>query len=371
MNQKAIEIAKKSLKLCYLDGMIIASTERYRDYWARDTFFALPGLVKLGDSDIAKNCINGFLKFQNKKGKIPRKILRNKPFFIYIFNKHVRYNKVMPVYDGIIPGFRSIDGNALLVIASGKYLEETRDIDFIKTIYKKLLQAINWYRINKKTGYIHNYFLSDWMDSVFKFGPVLYTNVLYTRAMKAMKDIANALGEKTDEEFFERHYEEMKRRINKEFWNGEFFSNRCNKKSNRFDEAGNVIACFYDIANKEHKLLVAKKLVEIGKGKKLPPAVFPKYPFWRVNPLVLFMFFGDYHSSSSWLWIDLLAVLVLAQNNQKEYSDKLCNAIEEIAIRDKLIGETYFCDGREYKKKFWKSVKPFAWSSGIFLEIYM
>ena len=42
----------------------------------------------------------------------------------------------------------------------------------------------------------------------------------------------------------------------------------------------------------------------------------------------------------------------------------------EIIVKNNNVHETYYNDGKPFNKPLWKSAVPFAWNSGVFLEVY-
>lgn len=95
----------------------------------------------------------------------------------------------------------------------------------------------------------------------------------------------------------------------------------------------------------------------------------PKYPFWKINPLVRLVGIADYHNGTSWLWIDLLAVELFSNNCKNKLALEKIEQISEIILRDGTIYETYNNNGEIYSTLLWQSAVPFAWNSGIFLEV--
>ena len=50
----AFEIAARDLRACYTEHGILAGLTHFKQYWARDSFFASLGATKLGDFDVVK-----------------------------------------------------------------------------------------------------------------------------------------------------------------------------------------------------------------------------------------------------------------------------------------------------------------------------
>lgn len=365
--KKAQEIAKKSLRKCYFGEGILASRNHFSDFWARDSFWAMSGILAIGDFKKAKNIFELFLKYQRKDGKIPRKIMREYTLLKYLFKIKIKRKKLKPVYVGLIPPFHSMDDNSLLVIAFWKYIEKTKDKKFAQKYYQQIKRAINWYDKKLSSNLIKEYFLSNWSDSIFRNGKVLYTNTLYYEASKSFSKLARFVEEQGDEEFYFKKSKKVKEKIDIEFWNGKFYKNQPKDKKH-FEVVSNVLVSLYRIASKNKKETIITKLVRVKTGKLLP-TVFPKYSFWKINPITYLFGISDYHNGASWLWIDLLAIKLEYENGNKNLALINLKKVSEIILRDRIIYETYCNDGKMYGNQFWKSAVPFAWNSGIFLEV--
>lgn len=365
---EARTIAENNLRQCYFEGKILASLQNFSDFWARDTFWALPGVLKLGDLEIAKNSFELFLKYQKPNGLIPRKIALDYNGFKYLFKISIKRKNPRAIYKGNVPFFDYVDGNSLIIIAFEKYLEKTSDTDFAENNYEKFKNAIDWYENKLENGFIREHLLANWMDTIFKNGHVLYSNVLYCQSLESFSKIARLLKKNEDAIFYEKQYHDLKGRINKEFWNGSYFDDvlGCHK---HFDTAGNVLACYFNIASPERAKNIFNKLAEIRK-EILLPTVLPTYPFWKINPLLYLMGFPEYQNGISWPWIDILACAALNNYGFEKDALEYFMRVSEVIVENKALHETCWNNGRPFDKFLWKSAVPFAWASGLFLEVY-
>lgn len=365
---KAKSIAEKNLRQCYFDGKILASLVNFSDFWARDTFWALPGVLEIGDAQVAKNCLELFLSYQKPDGNVPRKIALDWNIAKYVFKKSFCRRKPHPIFKGNIPLSNSKDENSLMIIAFEAYLQKTGDHNFASANYDLLKSAINWYGAKMKNGFVREYALSSWMDTVFKNGNILYTNALYCQALKSFSEIAKITGREKDQEIYEEKYEDFRERINNKFWNGKFYDDELGKHKH-FDTAGNAAACFFEIAPQEKADAVFKKLKNIKK-EKLLPTVDPPYPFWKISPAAYLLGIRKYQNGVSWLWIDLLAVGAMLKYGRRNEALKHFEEICRVIVKNGAVYETCWNDGQPFNKLLWKSAVPFAWASGLFLEVY-
>ena len=366
------QITQKSLRACYLDGKVVASPTHFSDFWARDTFWALPGMLEIGDVQQAKNCFEYFLSYQRKDGKIPRKISLDLNAIKYLTGKKLKRKKPHPTYFGLVPPFYAKDSELLLINAFAKYIQKTNDIDFLKENFSKLQKAIDWHIKTEKGGLISEYFLGNWMDTVFKFGPVLYTNVLYFQALKQMSVLSRTLGNKEMEIKYLELAVKTQDVIQDRFWNGEFFVDETRKDNNEkiFDLAGNVLVVIFNVSEEDQKNSVVKKLKDyFYEYGAFVSAVPTGHPWYKINPVVRLLGIADYHTSTSWSWIDAFLVEAFYENGETELAEKMLQEIKNVIVKNEEMGETYFVGGEVYKKRFWESASPFAWSSGVLLSV--
>lgn len=367
--KQAYFIAIENLRQCYKDGKILASTKNFSDYWARDTFWALPGVIKIRDIDIARLCLEYFLSFQRSDGKIPRKISIDFNGIKYLTGKSFLRKKPRPIYTGNLPPFSSMDANALLIISAADFIVKTSNEQFAKIHYAKMKVAIDWYKSHTRDGFVQEFALGNWMDTVFKNGHVLYSNVVYCEALKSFSCIAEFAGWENDcAEYREKHLE-LKKKIDKKFWNDEFYDDQLGKHKH-FDLSGNVLALYFEIATEEKKRKIIGKIIQLRKGKNFLPTVYPKYPWWKINPVTYLLGMQNYQNDVSWMWIDLFAAAALFKNGYKKEAKNIFSDISENIVKNGAVHETYFSDGLPYKARHWESAVPFAWGAGVFLKVY-
>lgn len=370
-HDKLTKIAKESLRACYVDGKVVASPTHFSDFWARDTFWAVPGMLAAADHVEVRNCLSFFLSYQRKDGKLPRKISTDLNGIKYLFGKKFMRKEPRPIYHGLIWPFNAIDGELLFVIAVEAYVRETGDVHFVEKHYHDIRRTLTWYTSRRKHDLIYEHLLGNWMDTVIKFGPVLYTNALYARALDAMAQIAQTVGQDEDIPVFTVHHKNTVRELRKRFWNGSYFADEARVPDAKvFDVVGNAMCILYDIADVDASKSVLMELQgHIEENSIFVPAVPTGHRPWKINPIARLMGIGDYHTGASWLWIDLLVVHAFMKNDEEKKAQEMLHSIALVIIRDGEVGETYFQDGTPYKKRFWKSASPFAWSSGILLEV--
>jgi len=340
---------------------------RFSDYWARDSFFAVLGVLEIGDFKVARNILELFLDNQKSNGQIARKFELDYNFLKYIFKKTASRKKPKAVYTSLLPPFNTMDGNSLCVIAFAKYLQKTKDIKFARKYFRKLEKTIVWYEKKKRDTLVREYLLSNWMDTIFKSGKVLYSNTLYAKALEEFSHIAEEVGENKQAKKYKNLHKKTVAVIDKKFWNSEFFDDVADQ-GKYFDSAGNALACFFGIAPDKKRGNILKYFRKI-KTQKLLPTVYPKYSFWKVNPITFLFGMSEYHNGKSWLWIDAFVAGAEFRSGDYGSARKRMTEISQVIVANAAVHEVFHADGRPYNPKFWKSAVPFAWNSGVFLYI--
>ena len=266
----------------YGKGGIYAGNGHFHDYWCRDSMFACFGALSLGDFEMVKTAVSGFLDALRPDGHVAMRIGSN--------NQVLRYLG-LPTSYGVFheqdKGKNDVfDSNSLLIIIADKYEEECG-----RTFDKGKLQAVaGWQESNSRNGLLHEGKYASWDDSLKHTGARLYTNVCYYRAQLAAAKL-----------FLEPAYlpraEQTKEKI-LQWWNGEFFVDGANPNCM---VAGNLLAILWGITSPEQSVRILK---HVAKRKSIvPPA-----GFWKPGRKDAFLPFflihlHDYHGMMEWAWL--------------------------------------------------------------------
>lgn len=405
--EKIRKIALEDLRFCYYKDGILASKVNYSDYWSRDTFWTAIGLLESLSLSADKNNFDLrqirkslilFAKYQRNDGKIPRKIAIDFNCIKYLFKIKIKRKIPRPIYYSPIKSFFSLDENLLFVIAFCKFVKKTKNFQFAKKYLENAIRALNLYENKKllRNNLLYEIGLGNWQDTIFKKGFVLYTNCLWFEAVRNFENlshIANTHGQKHNTEIQPRSFlikanfpasAEIKSAIQKIFWLGKkgFFADSvslCGKQQKYFDLAGNILAVLFDVAdNKQAQKIFdninnvpTRVLTNINTPEKiiapLHPINYPRYPFWKINPVIFLLGIQDYHNGISWSWIEALLTIAYLRHNKKTKAKAAIENLSKIVIKNGHIHETYFINGRPFDHYLWKSATPFAWSAGLLL----
>ncbi len=399
---RAFDIAKKSLRACYADRGIFAGTSHFDDYWARDSFFASIGALELGDHKIVKKNLNLFLEFMRKNGQLPLRIgtynlawkmltkkanmkikrIKDSVFFSGpelanpIKNFKVNLKELEARYFNDRNKNFPVDVNSLFLVSAYYYIKKTKDKEFGHNNFSQFQKILNRnFRRNKKHDILlENQPGSSWDDSLNIMGESIYTNVCHCAAVRSMSKISSLLGKRKTAARYKEIFERVKKRINKKFWNGEFYSNFITKgnKFNVFSTAGNLLAVHWHIANKKQAQSIQKKIKEFGINEHVPSLTnYPKYPPNFVYLPFYFLGTYDYHNMGmSWLWLGAEDVIVKFKLGKKAEAFKTFEKMSNLIVKHNGVYEVYEQNGNPVNRFMYKSEVPFAWSSALFITAF-
>ena len=113
-----------------------------------------------------------------------------------------------------------VDANALFIILVFKYIEKTKDINFLKDNYIAIKNALNWYDSVSENNLISEGHYAGWADSIKKQGHVLYTNVIYCYSIKCLQNLSHLIDDKKTTSELEEKYYKTQKKLENVFLNG-------------------------------------------------------------------------------------------------------------------------------------------------------
>jgi glycogen debranching enzyme len=367
MLQKAYRIACNDLRACYGAEGIYAGLHHFKDYWARDSFFASLGCLAIKDTDIVRKNLSLFLKSMRPDGQLPLRVGKStlgvaasyagfpiegrKP--IYSIDK----NKAFPV-----------DQNSLVIISAHAYIRAAKDRDFLKKIIPLLEKAESWNSNQLKKGLIWETGYSNWADSIKKEGHVLYTNVCYCHSLRCLAELSGMISPKKSHIYLEK-FESVRKKINHDFWTGEHYLDWINDSSqnNYFSTDGNMLAILWGIADHDKSIKIEEaahvyELHEVPSG-----CVHPPYPSRLISGQLKAIGLSDYHNGLSWIWLGCISAIARQKLGQHKEAIDLIERIASLIIKHGKVYEVYTKEGNPVERLIYKAEKPFAWSAGMFI----
>ena len=241
--QSAFEISQRVLKNAYNDQGINAGETHFSDVWIRDCCFAGWGALSLNDTSVVHGFLRHALGNMKEDGQCPLRIGQKYFLLKYL---HLTGPKG-PTY--IEDKYVSIpvDSNALIIILFEKYIHESNDQNFLDKHLKDLVKVIDWYQSQSSNDLIVEGPYAGWADSLKKTGHVLYSNILYAKALKSMVSLTEKK-EKVSTRLA-KQYEKTSAAIVDTFWNGDYLIDYVNdsERCEHLSLDGNVLAVIFDI----------------------------------------------------------------------------------------------------------------------------
>jgi glycogen debranching enzyme len=171
IQDQAIKIVTDSLRACYVANGIIAGPHHFTDYWARDGFFAAFGSLAIGDQEIVEEMLSLFFSHQREDGLIPYRIMRGPLSLSKYWGRPKFYPSPKPTYKLRGVGQPILDGTTLSLLFAALLKKEA---------YLPQIQlALSYLESKEKHGLLWDGPMGEWNDAVWKWGNLLYSNVIY------------------------------------------------------------------------------------------------------------------------------------------------------------------------------------------------
>lgn len=356
--------------------VLCAGMRNFREPWARDLGFASFGLLELGEFQATKEALEVFLINQRPSGQFPVKVHSTNILDRYL---HSLFKREQPIHVPIRPKYItahntiSLDGNALLTIAVLSYAARSNDREFVKSHWSALKRAIIWLEDHalEADGLLHQAAFADWADSVARTGRVLYTNVLYWKALKELALAAALYGQPEDGTYFSIKADQLKASINDHFWRSDLGYYITNHIFDNLSSSGNLLAIAWGLTTPEQAHSILDKMNEFEMASPVPTRVVQRaYPQKFIAIENRLGGLANYHTSAAWLWLGAWHVIALARTGRLAQAELLLYRISEVIVRDGAVHEVYAPDGH-YLSSFWyTSEAPLTWSAGMVVHAH-
>jgi len=351
-----------------------AGYRNFRESWARDFGFAAYGLLALELYDTVKETLEAFFWHQTPEGQLPVKLhsIHVVTRFLYSY-----FGREQPMETMLKPkymsghGAPSLDGQGMLIIAALTYIQKTEDITFLQTHWQQLQLAIKWlesYCKDPEAVLLHQGAYADWADSIARHGRILYTNVIYWKALSEMSSAAATQDLKEEAAHYHAEAENVSRAINAQLWRPDLGYFVTSEGLNQLSSDGNLLAISWGLAKTEQAESILKVMEEAGMAKPVPTrVVYPSYPVELVALENLLGRMPNYHTDASWLWIGAWHVIALVKTGHVDKAHQLVARITEVIVRDKQVNEVHAPNGQPLSSIWYKSESPLSWNAGMII----
>jgi glycogen debranching enzyme len=198
--ERALDVLRRCVRPLGFTGS--AFEGGYPQVWARDAGITTLGALVSGDGELvacARASLETLAAHQTELGMIH-------------LNVDTRTGEVTTENAG------AVDANLWFILAHDAYRQHTGDLDFARAAWPRLEHAETWLRYQDMNacGLLEVPEAGDWADLYSVRYNVLYDNVLYVAALRAMAGTAAALGE--DGAAFDSRARDVARKIDLLMW---------------------------------------------------------------------------------------------------------------------------------------------------------
>jgi glycogen debranching enzyme len=350
-----------------------AGYRNFSESWARDFGFAAFGLLMLKHYNPVKETLEAFFHHQTSMGQLPVKLhsVGVVTRFLHSFFGREQPNELMlkPKYISG-HGAPSLDGQALLVIAALAYTQETGNTRFLEEHWGKLGAAMHWLENYRKLAsedpLLHQGAFADWADSIARHGRVLYTNVVYWKALSEMAIAATRLNLHQEAVDYFVQAENVRRAINRHFWKPNLGYFVTSDELSQLSSDGNLLAIAWGLTKREQAESILKVMERARMAEPVPTRVtYPSYPRHLVALENLLGGMGNYHTDASWLWIGAWHVIALVKVGHLEEAQKLVTRILRVIVQDRQVNEVHAPNGKPLSSMWYTPEAPLTWNAGM------
>ncbi len=354
-----------------------AGYRNFRESWARDFSFASYGLLALKEFKVVKDTLEVFLDHQTPEGQFPVKLhsMGMVTRFMHSLLEREQSTEI-PMRPKYLSGHGtiSLDGQCLMVIAAIHYSFQTEDHEFLKNHWEALIKAISWAERSVKEntdGLLTQGAFADWADSIARNGRVLYTNVVYWKALQEMAEAAKHFKLNDQISFYTKKAEQVAQAIQDHLWRPALGYYAASDALDQLTSSGNLLAIAWGLASTDQANSIMDALIITGMASPVPTKVaYPSYPRHLIALENRLGGVANYHTDAAWLWIGAWHVIALARSGRTDEAHGILSRIAEVVVRDQQVHEVYGPDGRPLSSFWYKSESPLSWNAGMIVYSY-
>jgi len=365
---KIEKLCLKTIEKNFSGGAFLAGPKVHYDWWSSDNLLTSLAIYRLGFQNKVKSVFDFFLNYQDRRGLIPLRVETSSHTLraLKIIKKH---REIKPIYISSQPFFPKspVANNALLVIIGGMIARQEKP-KWLKERFGRIEKVAGFLEKNTKKGLLVSGRIADWDDNItLKAGFTLYANVLYTQSVLEMSQFYLSLRKPIKAKKLKNQAEETKSLIQKQFWNGQYFSDWINprgKHFSHFDTLGNILAILFNTASPKQARQIEKFVIKNKVDQPPAKQKFPSLPFPHnlVNKLIGFI----YQTHYSWPWLGAFDIAAKAKSGFLKEAKMEILALAKVFDQWGPI-EIIKPEIKPIKGLFYESEKNFTLATGTFL----
>lgn len=387
LTSTAIKNARAILKSECSPIGLMASPEGYPHVWARDSVItSLGALLTPGHELCLKRSLETLAGQQSELGAIPN-------------NVSVATGRLDHTNAG------SVDSNLWFILGHAFQHRATADVEFLRRQWPSLEKALLWlrYQDSNGCGLLEVHEAADWADLLANRFNILYDNVLWYAVLRAMAEMARAIGQ--DRDRYDEMASDVCHKLQIVLWVGpenlDEWGESCPGHAewqhtlsqvdpvlvkrpfflpymafrdfgDYCDVFGNLLAILFDVANPAQEKRILDYLHQVGIAKPYPvrvlhPVIHPGNKDWREyyrnNNLNLP---EQYHNGGIWPFVGGFYIAALIKAGRMDEAE---HQLVKLAEVNQLGNEgewefNEWCHGRTGQPMGYPHQ---AWSAGMYL----
>ena len=351
-----------------------AGYRNFRESWARDFGFASYGLLALEQYDTVRQTLEAFFAFQTPLGQLPVRLhsmdFVTRYFHSFLGREQSTEGSLRPKYVSA-HGAPSLDGQAMLVISALNYGRKTKNMEFLGAYWGMLVNAMRWledHKLNAQDELLYQQSFADWADSVARRGCVLYTNVVYWKALVEMAQTASEMDMVAYAELYKMKARLVADEIQERFWSTDFGYFITSETLPQLNSDGNLLAIAWELAAPEQAQRILQVLEETGMSSPVPTrCTATPYPGELIAIANVLAGVPNYHTDAAWLWLGAWHAIAYCRSGEMAKAQELISRMSAVIVRNKQIHEVYGTNGEPLASLWYKPEAPLTWNAGMFI----
>jgi GH15 family glucan-1,4-alpha-glucosidase len=250
------------------------------------------------------------------------------------------------------------------------YTQETGNLPFLEKHWQGLKLAMKWLEsyLRGPDGdpLLYQGTFADWADSIARRGRVLYTNVVYWKALSEMAIAATRLDLHQEAVSYFVKAENVLRAINKHFWRADLGYFVTSDVLTQLSSDGNLLAIAWGLTKREQ----AESILNIMKAARMAEPVptrvtYPSYPRQLIALENVLGGMASYHTNASWLWIGAWHIIALVKTGHLDEAQKLVSRILQVIVQDRQVHEVHAPSGKPLSSLWYTPEAPLTWNAGM------
>jgi GH15 family glucan-1,4-alpha-glucosidase len=212
---------------------------------------------------------------------------------------------------------------------------------------------------------------SDWADSLARTGEVLYTNVIYWKALHEMSRHVIDFGIQGETDLWRDLAGSVRDAIQRHFWRADLGYFVTSPELDNLSSSGNLLAIAWELATPEQGGKILAAITRFGMDTPVPTqAMHGDYPQKRIAIENRLAGIPEYHTQGAWLWLGAWHVIAAVYCAQMDEAHGLLERISSVVLRDHAVYEVYGLDGNFLTTRWYTAEAPLSWSAGMLVYAY-